>query len=139
MKFDLTFPGGLAVDANIAGFTIRTDQREMHGGGGTAPEPFNLFLASVATCMGFYAVRFCQQRDIDTTGLHMEMETERNPDTKMIGTIRVRTELPDGFPPKYVQAIERSMDQCAVKNHMFDPPTFVMDTEISTGISGPTS
>ena len=131
MMIDVTFPGGLSVDAHVAGHTIRTDQREKHGGDGSGPPPFDLFLASIATCMGFYALRFCQQRELATEGLRLGLETERDGDTKMIDTIRVQIELPEGFPAKYVKAIERSIDQCAVKKHMLQPPTFIMETEIA--------
>jgi len=134
MMIDVTFPGGQAVDAHVAGHTVHTDQRERHGGGGTGPAPFDLFLASIATCMGFYALRFCQQREIDTEGLRLRLETEREPETKMIHTVHVQVELPEGFPPKYVRAVERSMDLCAVKKHMFEPPRFVTETEIATSL-----
>jgi len=134
MMIDVTFPGGQAVDAHVGGHIVHTDQREKHGGGGTGPPPFDLFLASIATCMGFYALRFCQQREIDSEGLRLSMETERNPETKMIDAVRVQLELPEGFPAKYVRAVERSMDQCAVKKHMFQPPAFVMETEIAPSV-----
>ena len=133
MMIDVSFPGGQAVDAHLAGHVVHTDQREKHGGGDSAPAPFDLFLASIATCMGFYALRFCQQRELDTDGLRVSLETERDPETKMIQTVGVQVELPQGFPPKYVRAIERSMDQCAVKKHMFEPPEFVVETEIAAG------
>ena len=55
MHIDVTFPGGLAVDAHLLGFTVRTDQPVKHGGSGTQPAPFDLFLASIATCMGIAA------------------------------------------------------------------------------------
>ena len=84
--------------------------------------------------MGFYALRFCQQREIDTAGLRLSLETQRNPQTRMIESVEVRLELPAGFPPKYVQAVERSMDQCAVKKHMFQPPSFVIETKIAPGV-----
>ena len=134
MMIDVTFPGGQAVDAHIAGHIVHTDQREKHGGGGTGPAPYDLFLASIATCMGFYALRFCQQREIDTEGLRLSMETERDPDTRMIHLVRMQVQLPGGFPPKYVAAVERSMEQCAVKKHMFEPPSFVMETEIAATV-----
>ena len=134
MNIDVTFPGGQVVEAQIGGHLVRTDQRERHGGGDSAPAPFSLFLASIATCMGFYAMRFCQKRELDTEGLCLTLETLDDPDTKMIHTVRAKLELPAGFPPKYVQAIERSMDQCAVKKHMFEPPTFEMQTEIAPSV-----
>lgn len=134
MIIDVTFPGGQAVDANIGGHLVHTDQREKHGGGGTGPPPFDLFLASIATCIGFYALRFCQQRQIDTAGLRLTMETGRHPESQMIHTIRTQVQLPAGFPPKYIRAIERSMDQCTVKKHLADPPAFLMETEIATAL-----
>lgn len=134
MKIDVTFPGGLEVDAHIAGHTIHTDQREKNGGGGTGPPPFDLFLASIATCMGFYALRFCQQRQIDTRGLELSMETVRNPETRMIESVQVHLELPPEFPPKYIRAVERAMDQCTVKRHMVQPPRFEVQSEVSPAV-----
>ena len=64
MHMEMTFPGGLAVDAQYEGFTVPTDQPVHAGGGGTAPAPFDLFLASIGTCAGLFALRFCQQRGI---------------------------------------------------------------------------
>ena len=136
MLIDVTFPGGLRVDAQLAGHTVSSDQREMHGGDGGAPPPFDLFLASIATCMGFYALRFCQQREIDTKGLALTLETEKDPETKMIRTIGSQVTLPPGFPEKYVRAVERSMDQCTVKRHMVDPPRFETESTILELASG---
>ncbi len=130
MKIAVTFPGGLEVDVHLGGHTIHTDQRQKHGGGDSGPPPFDLFLASIASCMGFYALRFCQQRDIATTGLLLGLETERDPERRMIATVRVHLQLPAQFPPKYVRAIERSMDQCSVKKHMMEPPRFEVRSEI---------
>ncbi len=60
----VTFPGGLRVDAEYKGRLIQTDQPVYQGGEGTAPAPFDLFLASIATCSGFYVLAFCQNRGI---------------------------------------------------------------------------
>ncbi|HYQ83922.1 MAG TPA: OsmC family protein [Rubrobacter sp.] len=125
----ITFPGGLGVNAAFKGFTVMTDQAEEHGGGGAAPEPFDLFLASLGTCAGLYALRFCQQRGIETQGLGLTLVTEREPDGKRLALVRLEIELPAGFPEKYREAIVRSVDQCAVKRHIVDPPRF----EVLTG------
>ncbi|HYU31703.1 MAG TPA: OsmC family protein [Thermoanaerobaculia bacterium] len=128
----MTFPGGLAVNAEYKGMTIRTDQPVGYGGGGTAPAPFDLFLASIGTCAGFYALRFCQERGIATAGLGLTLATELDPGTKRIGTMRLELQLPEGFPEKYRNAILRSVDQCTVKRHLVDPPRFEL------GVAAPT-
>ena len=120
----VSFPGGVAVEATFKGHTVRTDQPEAGGGANSAMAPFDLFLASIATCMGFYALRFCQQRDLSTEGLGVSLELEKNPETKMVTLMKIALKLPQDFPEKYHGAIERAVDQCAVKKHIFDPPKF---------------
>jgi ribosomal protein S12 methylthiotransferase accessory factor len=125
---EITFPGGVAVESHFEGTTIRTDQPANHGGGGTAPAPFDLFLASIGTCAGYYALRFCQERQIPTEGLGLSMTWERSPETKLIAKVRIAMTLPPGFPEKYRTAIVRAADQCAVKKHLADPPAIEVVT-----------
>jgi ribosomal protein S12 methylthiotransferase accessory factor len=127
MSMKLSFPGGVAVEAHFKGHTVRTDQPRPAGGEDSAMSPFDLFLASMATCMGFYALRFCQQREIPTDGLGLSLDTEKNAETKHIDKIRVELTLPEGFPEKYRDAILRAVDQCAVKRHIFEPPEFEIE------------
>lgn len=124
MDMEITFPGGAAVNAEVKGFTIRTDQPEKNGGGNTAPTPFDLFLASIGTCAGFFALRFCQERQLDTTGLRVTLDAARNAQSNRVETLSLRIHLPQGFPEKYRAAILRTVDQCSVKKHILEPPRF---------------
>ena len=123
MNIAVSFPGGVAVEADVKGHRVRTDQPRPHGED-SAPAPFDLFLASIATCMGFYALRFCQERGIATEGLGLSLETVRDEAKKRLASIKVALTLPPGFPEKYTGAIQRAVDQCAVKKHMVEPPAF---------------
>lgn len=123
MDMTLNFPGGVVVETTWKGHTIRTDQPAPHGGD-SAPAPFDLFLASLATCAGFYALRFCQERQLSTEGLALTMSMEKNPESKMIEAIRIRLTPPKDFPEKYNAAIVRAMDTCAVKRHILQAPKF---------------
>jgi putative redox protein len=125
---DITFPGGVAVNANFDGFTVASNQPEKNGGDNSEPSPFKLFLASIGTCAGFFALRFCQQREIDTTDMRLSLEVERNSETHRLDQVKVVIHLPDGFPEKYKKSIIRATDQCAVKKAIFDPPEFSVET-----------
>jgi ribosomal protein S12 methylthiotransferase accessory factor len=114
---EVSFPGGVAVDATLKGQVIHTDQ--------SGVAPFDLFLASIATCAGFYALRFCQQRGIDTRQLGVMLTPFRS--DKRIETIAIDLRLPPGFPGKYRHAIVRAVDQCAVKKAIADPPKFEIE------------
>ena len=123
MNIAVSFPGGVAVEADVKGHTVRTDQPAPLGAD-SAPAPFDLFLASMATCMGFYALRFCQERGIATEGLGLSLETVRDEAKRRLSAIKVSLTLPPGFPEKYAEPIRRAVDQCAVKKHMVEPPAF---------------
>jgi putative redox protein len=124
MKFEVSFPGSMRVDAHFRGHTVQTDQPIEVGGTDTAMAPFDLFLSSLATCAGLYAMRFCEQRNIPTAGLALTLEPIREPEVKKLGKIRIELTLPHGFPEKYRDAILRAVDQCAVKRAVMDPPEF---------------
>jgi ribosomal protein S12 methylthiotransferase accessory factor len=123
LNIDVSFLGGVAIEANLEGQSVRTDHPAPLGGG-TAATPFNLFLASIATCMSFYALRFCQERGIPTEGLGFSFDVEQDEPKKRVLAFRAALALPAGFPEKYRDAIRRAVDQCTVKRHLLEPPAF---------------
>ena len=120
----VSFPGGSRVDASIKDKILKTDQSVKNGGEGSEAEPFDLFLASVATCAGVYALKFCKARSISTKGMSLSMECETDKVKKLYGKFTINLSLPKDFPEKYKEAIIRAMDQCTVKKHILDPPKF---------------
>ena len=122
MQMTISFPGGAAVDAAFKSHTFHTDQPLSSGGKDTAGSPFDLFLASMGTCMGFYAMRFCQERGISTDGLSLGLEFERDEETKRLSRVTVAVTAPEALPRKYRVALLRAVEQCAVKKAIADPP-----------------
>src|SRR5262249_36136906 len=96
----------------------------VQGGGGSAPTPFDLFLASIGTCAGLYALRFCEQRNLDSEGLGLELTAVKDTDGKRVAEIRIEITLPPSFPEKYRQAILRAVNQGKVKPPLPGPPGF---------------
>ena len=129
MAMQISFPGGVAVTAQVGAFEVRTDQPVGAGGAGSAPSPYDIFLASIGTCAGFFALRFCQQRELATEGLQLSLDYRRDPETKRLDKISIRIQLPAGFPEKYRAAIIKATDQCAVKKAILDPPEFEVIAE----------
>lgn len=129
MTMEIRFPGGKKVDAHFKGFTIKTDQREKDGGENSAPTPTFLFLASLGTCAGLYALGFCEKRKLDTEKLKLELEFKSHEKTHMIEKIRMKLTLPPDFPEKYKPAIIKAVNLCYVKKHLHEPPEFETITQ----------
>lgn len=119
---------GLKVDVETKGFLIKTDQPVHQGGGGTAPSPFDYFLASIAACAGFYVLEFCRARKLATDGIRVIMTTERSAVSKMVEKVTIAVDLPVGFPEKYTAAVVKAIDQCTVKAHIVKAPAFEIVT-----------
>jgi putative redox protein len=127
------FPAGKRVFADYRGFTIATDQPAIGGGDGSAPAPFDLFMASIGTCAGIYALGFMQQRGIPTEGARLELTSHVNPETGLVGRVAIQVHLPAGFPEKYRDAVINSVNLCAVKKHLHQPPEFEVTTVVGEG------
>ena len=129
-EMKISFPGGLRVDAEYKGFVIKTDQPAYQGGEGSEPSPFDLFLASLATCAGYYVLAFCNKREIPTEKAAVVMKTRRNPETKRIEKILIEIQLSPEFPEKYKKAVIKAVDSCSVKAHILNPPIFEVEAKI---------
>ena len=126
MEMKITFPGGKKVNAEFDGTVIRTDQPASSGGEGSAPSPFEYFLASIGTCAGIYALAFCQERNISTEGMSItqQMEFTEVAGKRRVAKVSLEITLPPGFPDKYRNAIVKADELCTVKKAIFDPPEF---------------
>lgn len=104
--------------------TIPTDQPQEAGGSGSAPSPFELFLASIGACAGYYVLKFCLGRKIPTDGISLTLDTERSSEDGMVKAVRLRIRVPKGFPPQYREPLVRAANSCSVKKHIQKPPEF---------------
>jgi len=136
MEIKVTFAGGKKVNAEINGMVIKTDQPVKYGGEGTAPSPFEHFLASIGTCAGIFIVGFCQERKIPTEGISLSerIEYAKDADGKMfMDKIVLEISVPPDFPEKYHNALIKVADQCAVKKAIMNPPKFDVRTVVKKG------
>ncbi|MFO8128953.1 MAG: OsmC family protein [Bacteroidales bacterium] len=117
---DIYFAGNKKVYADVAGFTIKTDQSPQSGGEGEYPEPFMIFLASLGACAGIYVKVFCDQRGIPTEHIKLTQDQQFNPVKKMIDTVRIQIHVPDDFPEKYEKAMIQTVGLCTVKKHLHE-------------------
>jgi ribosomal protein S12 methylthiotransferase accessory factor len=128
MEIAVTFPGNKKTSSQVGQHTVLTDQSVMAGGDGTAPAPFSLFLASLVSCAGIYVIYFCEKRGIRTDDIKVIQRDERDPQTHSVTRITIEIVLPSDFPEKYKKALLHTVDLCAVKKTMLDPPEFDVRT-----------
>jgi ribosomal protein S12 methylthiotransferase accessory factor len=110
------------VDATFGNHVVRTDQGPEHGGEGAFPEPFDVFLASLATCAGAYVLGFCLARGISTDGIEVIQRHRFADDTHRLERVELELSLPASFPEKYRAAVLRAAEGCKVRKSLAMPP-----------------
>lgn len=130
MDMKITLGDNKQVAAHYKGFTIITDQPEKDGGDGAFPAPFDLFLASIGTCAGYYVQAFCKQRGLPTEGISLLQKMHKDEQKRMIGRIEIQIILPESFPEKYRASLVKAAEACAVKKHIAAGPEFSVHTVI---------
>ena len=126
MEMNITVPGGKQVKAGFDGFTVLTDQPQPEGTN-AAPTPFNLFLASIGTCSGYYVLSYCQQHGIPSDRLRVTLHAERDASSHLVEDIQLTVHVPRDLPEKYHAGVIRAAGSCLVKRHMEHPPKFTIN------------
>ena len=139
MDLTITFPGGARVDAAFDGYVVRTDRSLSHGGEGSAPEPFDVFLASLGTCAGAYVLAFCDARRIPIAGIRLLQHCSFN-EAHRLERVEIAISLPPSFPEKYRAGVRAAADACKVKKTLASPPelevtTVLQERGASEGVS----
>ncbi len=127
-EFKVTFPGNKKVDVEIGKFIVKTDQKKIYGGDDTAPEPFNIFLSSIGSCAGIYALSFCEPRKLNTEGMYLLLDISFKERQNFLEEIKLTLYVNKEFPEKYIKPIVKSMNHCAVKNQLH------LDIKINTTV-----
>jgi len=130
INMEVTLDGGKVITAHLNGKTIKTDQSVRNGGGGTAPEPFELFLASIGTCAGIYVKSFCDQREIPSENIRILQSVEFDPEKRVPSAIKLDIKLPVDFPDKYKTAVINAAELCLVKKTINSGPLFEVFTSL---------
>ena len=114
--------GGDKFDINVRGHVVRVDQPVKDGGDDTAPTPTELFIASLASCVAFYARRFLARHDLPTDGLAVEATFEMGSKPARVAGIEVRIIVPEGVPAERLGALLAVATHCTVHNTLTTEP-----------------
>ena len=132
MELKITLEGDKRVAARMGDHLIMTDQPIKHGGTNSAPAPYDLFLASIGTCAGFYVQSYCENKGIDPSGIDITLTAKRDPTTKQINGFVTTIHIPQELPVKLHSALKKVAEQCAVTKTIMNNPEFSVETVTRT-------
>ena len=127
MEIKVNFLDNLRLEAKFDDFTVIADQPIRYKGDGSAPGPFDYFLASSALCAAYFVKLYCQTRDIPTENIRLSQNNIVDPENRYNQIFKIQVELPEDISDKDRQGILRSIDRCTVKKVVQTGPEFVIE------------
>lgn len=133
MEIKVNFLDNLRLEAKFDDFTITSDQPIRYKGDGSAPSPFDYFLASSALCAAYFIKVYCKARDISTENIRLSQNNIVDPEDRYNQIFQIQVELPDDISAKDREGILRSIDRCTVKKVVQTGPEFKIETVENLG------
>lgn len=127
MEIKVNFLDNLRLEAKFDDFTVIADQPIRYKGDGSAPGPFDYFLASSALCAAYFVKLYCQTRDIPTENIRLSQNNIVDPENRYQQIFKIQVELPADITEKDRQGILRSIDRCTVKKVVQTGPEFIIE------------
>ncbi len=124
MEIKVNFLDNLRLEAKFDDFTVISDQPIRYKGDGSAPGPFDYFLASSAMCAAYFVKVYCNARDIPTDNIRLSQNNIVDPENRYNQIFRINVELPEGLSDKDRTGILRAVDRCTVKKVVQTGPDF---------------
>jgi ribosomal protein S12 methylthiotransferase accessory factor len=127
MEIKVNFLDKLRLEAKFDDFTVVADQPIRYKGDGSAPGPFDYFLASSALCAAYFVKLYCVTRNIPTENIRLSQNNIVDPENRYQQIFKIQVELPADISAKDRQGILRSIDRCTVKKVVQAGPEFVIE------------
>ncbi len=128
MEIKVNFLENLRLEAKFDDFSVTTDQPIRYKGDGSAPSPFDYFLASSALCAAYFMKVYCKARDISTDDIKLSQNNIVDPENRYKQIFQIQVELPESISERDRQGILRSIDRCTVKKVIQESPDFQIET-----------
>ena len=127
MEIKVNFLDKLRLEARFDDFTVVADQPIRYKGDGSAPGPFDYFLASSALCAAYFVKLYCLTRNIPTENIRLSQNNIVDPEDRYQQIFKIQVELPADISAKDRQGILRSIERCTVKKVVQVGPEFVIE------------
>lgn len=125
-RLTVTHRGGDRFDITVRGHTLSVDQPRADGGTDEAPTPTELFIASLAACVAFYARRYLARHELPTEGLTVSAAYSIAPRPARVDQIRLELDLPGGVPSDRRAGLLAVATHCTVHNTLTSQPEVVI-------------
>ena len=127
MEIKVNFLDKLRLEAKFDDFTVIADQPIRYKGDGSAPGPFDYFLASSALCAAYFVKLYCDTRKISTEHIRLSQNNIVDPENRYQQIFKIQVQLPPDISEVDRRGILNAIERCTVKKVVQEGPEFVIE------------
>lgn len=129
MQVQVKYLENLKLEALFDDYRVISDQPVRYKGDGTAPGPFDYFLASSAMCAAYFVLVYCKARNIPTEDISISQNNIIDPENRYNQKIVITLEIPESITKKDREGMIASIDRCTVKRVIQNNPEFILEAK----------
>lgn len=134
MEMTIDHLGAVQFEIKTRHHTIICDQPLENGGFDEGVTPPELLLASLGSCMAYYAAEYLSRKKLAGEGTRVRIAANKVKNPARIDNFRVEIEIPGDFGAEHVQGIREAVERCLIHNTLRHPPSIAV--EIHSRVAG---
>ena len=129
MEVQVEHLGALQFEIKARQHSVISDQPAENGGFDEGMIPPELLLASLGSCVAYYAAAYLRKQKLAEQGTRVRLTADKIKDERgaRLDNFRVYVDAPHGLEPTHMEGIEREAHRCLIHNTLFHPPTMVIE------------
>lgn len=136
MKLTVAYHGGTRYDITSGAHRVVTDQPDEDGGHDAGMSPVELFVGSIAGCVGYFVGQFCARHDIPRDGLTVDAEWTMAEGPHRVGAIVLVIHLPHRMTPDQKERVLKVAYACTVHQSLTVAPNVAITLNPHSHVGG---
>lgn len=125
MDVKVTYKNGLQYEAEARGHKVICDQPLDAGGADAGMTPPEFLLASLGTCVMYYAANYLRLHQIPADGMTVSVQAGKAANPARLSTFTIDVEVP-AAGQRHIEGARRAAEKCLIKNTLANHPQIDM-------------
>jgi len=108
------YKGDMLFETAIGQHRVTIDVPAEMGGDDRGPQPPQLFIASLGSCIGAFVAQYAERAGMDASGMTVDLHFEKAADPTRLVNLKATVKLPNADCGQRVHAIHRVAEHCPV-------------------------
>ncbi len=122
MEVKISHLGQVKFAIQARSHTVLCDQPVEKGGEDAGMTPPEFLLASLGSCVAFYAAEYLRTRNLAHSGVEVRVTAEKLKPPARFGNFRIHVACPAALTEEQTQTMLRAVRHCTIHNTLLSPP-----------------